>query len=110
MVKVVERMQQFGAPDWQRGEEPGRNTKAGLLAHPGRMGWRTYRGLFGGAGKGSELVVRLPLARLAHANPSATAASAALRGLLVDDSVAAALAMSRVPESDGHNVGVAHGR
>ncbi|MEW9584840.1 hypothetical protein [Paraburkholderia sp. DGU8] len=52
--------------------------------------------------------MRLPLARLVHANQSAAPASAALRGLLVDDSVDAAMAMSRVPESDGHYLSVAH--
>ncbi|WP_176059445.1 response regulator [Paraburkholderia sp. BCC1876] len=69
-----------------------------------------------GAGQGSEFVVRLPLTRLARpdqplAAPSSGAsrdAGPALRLLLVDDSVDAALAMSLVLESDGYEVRVAH--
>lgn len=69
-----------------------------------------------GAGQGSEFVVRLPLTRLARpdqplAAPLSSApreAGPALRLLLVDDSVDAALAMSLVLESDGYEVRVAH--
>ena len=69
-----------------------------------------------GLGRGSEFVVRLPLTRLADAGlvPSAAPEAVpfdgaqALRVLLVDDSVDAALALSLVLQSDGYDVRVAH--
>jgi CheY-like chemotaxis protein len=69
-----------------------------------------------GVGHGSEIIVRLPLARQAQtelpapdvpvAVPQGT--SAALRLLLVDDNVEAATLLSMVLESDGFEVRVAH--
>ncbi|NML30296.1 hybrid sensor histidine kinase/response regulator [Paraburkholderia antibiotica] len=69
-----------------------------------------------GPGRGSEFVVRLPLTRLANAAEPAPGASLAaqqdagpaLRVLLVDDSVDAALALSLVLQADGYDVRVAH--
>lgn len=69
-----------------------------------------------GPGKGSEFVVLLPLTRVSQAGQPVVAApatrrqdgGAALRLLLVDDSVDAATAMSLVLESDGYDVRIAH--
>ncbi|MGF6288853.1 hybrid sensor histidine kinase/response regulator [Paraburkholderia youngii] len=69
-----------------------------------------------GLGRGSEFVVRLPLTRLADAEQASTGApqavpnhgGQALRVLLVDDSVDAALALSLVLQADGYEVRVGH--
>jgi PAS domain S-box-containing protein len=71
-----------------------------------------------GPGHGSEFIVSLPLSRaakLAEPAPAAPAAVAAARGaaaalrlLLVDDSVDAATLLSMVLEADGYDVRVAH--
>ncbi|OLL29127.1 hybrid sensor histidine kinase/response regulator [Burkholderia sp. SRS-W-2-2016] len=69
-----------------------------------------------GPGRGSEFVVRLPLTRIERAARPAPAvepappqdAGDALRVLLVDDSVDAALALSLVLQADGYDVRVAH--
>ena len=72
----------------------------------------------GGPGHGSEFIVSLPLSRsgqVAGPAPAAPAAvvsvrstAAALRLLLVDDSVDAATLLSMVLEADGYDVRVAH--
>jgi PAS domain S-box-containing protein len=72
----------------------------------------------GGPGHGSEFIVSLPLSRavqIAEPAPAATAAvvaprgtGAALRLLLVDDSVDAATLLAMVLEADGYDVRVAH--
>jgi CheY-like chemotaxis protein len=67
-----------------------------------------------GPGRGSELVVRLPLAGLAGPFPAAPAPKAgdrtgvALRVLIVDDNVDAAAALGQLMELMGHEVVLAH--
>jgi len=68
-----------------------------------------------GPGRGSELVVRLPLAPAAarpaprpEPRPTETASARSLRVLVVDDNEDAALAMKHVLRLGGHNVRVVH--
>jgi CheY-like chemotaxis protein len=74
----------------------------------------SVRAFSGGAGRGSELVVRLPLApSAAAAAPGATFAthggpSSALRVLIVDDNDDAAAGLGYLLQRQGHQVALAH--
>jgi PAS domain S-box-containing protein len=80
-----------------------------------RMHGGSVQALSEGPGRGSELVVRLPLApavevpaRFTPARPAGTIAAVPLRVLVVDDNVDAARAMEHVLRMGGHKVRVAY--
>jgi PAS domain S-box-containing protein len=79
-----------------------------------KMHGGSVRAFSEGPGRGSELVVRLPLAPPARPSPAAPApaaragAGAALRVLVVDDNVDAAVGVGKLMQILGHEVALAH--
>jgi PAS domain S-box-containing protein len=79
-----------------------------------KMHGGSVRAFSEGPGRGSELVVRLPLARQAGPLPGDRApkvrdrTSSSMRVLVVDDNVDAAVALGQLMEMLGHQVALAH--